>query len=232
MRKWFVAVIISCLFILPITTSKAAFDGIKLGDFSRNSQLYQSLENNQFSQLNQIIILPKQSFDQKEAAGIINRIAALPNSLIAKINQRGISIKLFTEKLTDNPSVRHLAGKAPRGYNDSTTWDDVQGIGGGKVVLVKIGCSDTGRGHGSVNLELHELAHSIDQLVFDNISEKNEFIRVWRVEHENLFPGNSYFNYPEEYFAETFAMYYLNPGTKERLKEKAPGTYKFIDDLL
>ncbi|MCM3566888.1 anthrax toxin lethal factor-related metalloendopeptidase [Neobacillus mesonae] len=231
MRKWFISFIVTGLFLLSMTTSQAFFDGIRLGDFPRTSQLYQSLKNIPSQSLNNIIVLPKKIFDQHEAAAIINRIAALPNSILYNLYHQGISLKLFTGKLTDNPTARQLAGQIPRGYQINTTWDDVPGIGGGKTVLVKIGFSEKGKGHGSVNLELHELAHSIDKYVFNNISQTKVFKQVWEKEHDQLFSGNSYFLYPEEYFAETFAMFYLNDKTRNQLKLKAPLTFKLISNL-
>jgi Pro-Pro endopeptidase len=150
---------------------------------------------------------------------------------LQKIKNKGINLKLFMGKLTDNPTASQLAGQVPRGYTSNVTWDDVPGIGGSKLVLVKIGSSEPGEGHGSVNLELHELAHSIDRYVFGEISGSKEFIRVWEKEHDQLFPGNSYFLYPEEYFAEIFGMYYLNKDTKELLRIKAPQTYEFMKQL-
>ncbi|MFJ7725645.1 toxin [Neobacillus sp. NPDC097160] len=232
MRKWVVSIIITGLFLSSITTSQASFDGTMLGDFPSNSVLYQSFKDNKSRQLlNQIIILPKQSFNQKEAAAMISRIGSLSSSLLEKVNQNGINVKLFTGKLTDNPTASQLAGQVPRGYQANITWDDVPGIGGSKVVLAKIGSSAQGKGHGSVNLELHELAHSIDRYVFGDISGSEEFHRVWEKEHEQLFPGNGYFLFPEEYFAEAFAMYHLNKDTKEQLLLKAPLTYKFIKSL-
>ncbi len=232
MRKWSIAFVITCLFLSFITASHASYDGVKLGNYPRNSILYQDLKNDRSLQLlNHIIILPKDTFSQEQAAVIINRIDLLPYSLLRKINNHSITLKLFTGRLTDNPTARQLAGQIPRGYHSKTTWDDVPGIGGSKVVLVKIGCSNTGQGHGSVNLELHELAHSIDRIVFDNITSTKEFKNVWQQEHERLFPGNSYFLYPEEYFAETFAMFYLNKDTKQQLQENAPKTFEFITKL-
>jgi Pro-Pro endopeptidase len=125
-----------------------------------------------------------------------------------------------------------LAGQTPRGYHSQITWDEVPGIGGSEVVLVKIGNSEKGMGHGSVNLELHELAHSIDRLVFQSISKDKTFQFIWEEERGILFPGNSYFIlHAEEYFAETFAMYYLNEETKEQLKKFAPQTYDFFKEL-
>ncbi len=232
MRKSFIAIIFAGLFLSSITTSQASNDEILLGDYSKNSLLYQSLEvEHSFPLLEQIIVLPNQPFDEQETADIISRINSLPYSLLEKINNQGINLKLFTGKLTDNPTARQYAGQVPRGYNSNVTWDDIPGMGGSKVVLVKIGASEKGEGHGSVNLELHELAHSIDRYVYDEISGSKDFLRVWEKEHEQLFPGNSYFLYPEEYFAESFAMYYLNNDTKELLLTKAPLTYQLIKGL-
>jgi Pro-Pro endopeptidase len=233
MRKWVVSSVIAGLFMSMITTSKASFDSISLGEYPRNSELYQSIDNeNSLQQLNQMIILPNSLFDEKAAAGIINRMASLPESLLEKINQNDITLKLFTGKLTDNQTARYLAGQIPRGYHSQTTWDAVPGIGGSQVVLVKIGHSEKGKGHGSVNLELHEMAHSVDKLVFENISKNKEFQLIWEEERGILFPGNSYFIlHAEEYFAETFAMYHLNNDTNKQLKSAAPLTYQFIKDI-
>jgi Pro-Pro endopeptidase len=233
MRKWFVSSIIAGLLMSIITTSQASFDSIKLVDYPRNSELYQLIKDEtSLQQLNEIILLPKSIFDEKAAAGIINRMANLPETLLEKINEEDITLKLFTGKLTDNQTASYLAGQIPRGYNSQTTWDEVPGIGGSQVVLVKIGSSEKGKGHGSVNLELHEMAHSIDSLVFENISKDKVFQLIWEEERGILFPGNSYFIlHAEEYFAETFAMYYLNDETKLQLKKLAPQTYDFIQSL-
>ncbi|WHX98991.1 toxin [Neobacillus sp. DY30] len=233
MRKWVVSSIIAGLFLSMITTSQASFDSIPLGDYPRNSELYQLIKNESSLQpLNEIILLPKSLFDEKAAAGIITRISNLPETLLEKINEEDITLKLFTGKLTDNQTARYLAGQIPRGYNTQTTWDEVPGIGGSQVVLVKIGHSEKGKGHGSVNLELHEIAHSIDNLVFQNISKDKEFQLIWEEERGILFPGNSYFIlHAEEYFAETFAMYYLNDKTKLELKKLAPQTFDFFQRL-
>ncbi|MFS0776406.1 toxin [Neobacillus sp. 3P2-tot-E-2] len=233
MRKWVVSSIIAGLFLSIITTSQASFDSITLGEYPRNSELYQLINNeSNLEQLNEMILLPKSIFDEKAAAGIITRMASLPEALLDKINDQDITLKLFTGKLTDNQTARYLTGQIPRGYKSQTTWDEVPGIGGSQVVLVKIGSSEKGKGHGSVNLELHEMAHSIDKLVFQNVSQNKEFQLIWEEERGILFPGNSYFIlHSEEYFAETFAMYYLSDETKLQLKELAPETYDFFQSL-
>ncbi len=233
MRKWVVSSIIAGLLLSMITTSQASFDSVLLADYPRNSELYQLLNtDSSFESLNQMIELPKTLFDEKEAAAIINRIGQLPETLLIKSNNQGIILKLFIGKLTDNRTARYLAGQIPRGYHSQTTWDEVPGIGGSQVVLVKIGHSEKGKGHGSVNLELHELAHSIDSLVYQNISKSRKFQLVWEEERGKMFPGNSYFIlHAEEYFAEAFAMYYLNEDTKGQLQKIAPQTFQFFKGL-
>lgn len=233
MRKWVVSLMIAGMFLSMITTSQASFDSIKLADYPKNSELYQHINTEILNQqLQELVFLPKTIFDQKEAAAIINRIGSLPETLLNKINKQGIILKLFTGKLTDNRTASYLTGQIPRGYQTQTTWDEVPGIGGSQVVLVKIGHSEKGKGHGSVNLEIHELAHSIDKLVYQNVSQSLEFKLVWEQERGIIYPGNSYFIlHPEEYFAETFAMFHLNNDTKDLLRKKAPKTFEFLNQL-
>ncbi|MCZ0755127.1 toxin [Anoxybacillus sp. J5B_2022] len=183
--------------------------------------------------LQKIVIVPDTPFDHAKAEKMIRTLAHIDPALLKKVADHQIYIKLFTGKLTDEPSARYLRGQTPRGYISSITWDDVPGLGGSHLVLVKIGHSEKGKGHGSVNLELHELAHSIDYIVFNHIHATSPFLAIWREEAKQLFPHNYYFlDYPEEYFAESFAYYYYNNETRLRLKETAPKTYQFIKQLI
>ncbi|WP_400241847.1 toxin [Niallia sp. JL1B1071] len=182
--------------------------------------------------LGNIIILPEESFDQVVAAAMIERLNHLPSTLLYKVQSSGIKVKLFTGKLTDNKTAKKFAGIIPRGYTSKKTWDDVPGIGGGKVVLVKIGASEKGKGHSSVNLEYHELAHSIDYKVLNDASTTEAYRLVWNEEKGTLFPNRHYFlQYAEEYFAETFAMFYIGGKEKEKLLQLAPKTYRYIASI-
>jgi Pro-Pro endopeptidase len=182
--------------------------------------------------LQQLFLFPQSSFDEKESVQIIQSIHKLPPSLLSKLVEKDVKLKLFNGKLTDNASAAHLKGVRPRGYASDATWDDVPGMGGSQIVYVKIGASDKGKGHSSVNLELHELAHSIDQIVYGGIQDNDKFLSIWRKEVRSLFPNQLYFiNYPEEYFAEAFAMYYVNQEQNQCLKEYAPQTYSYIQSL-
>ncbi|WP_044748364.1 anthrax toxin lethal factor-related metalloendopeptidase [Bacillus alveayuensis] len=191
------------------------------------------IPSDKYEALKQIVILPEGEFAEQEAKKMIETLAKTDKDLLQDIAKKRIYVKFFTGKLTDEPTARYLRGKIPRGYTHSpVTWDDVPGLGGNHIVLVKIGHSERGKGHGSINLELHELAHSIDRLVFNGIRFQPRFLAIWRKEAHHLFSGNPYFlDYPEEYFAESFAMYYYSRETRQQLKENAPLTYQYIKNL-
>lgn len=232
MRKFFMIIMVIVFSIPLLGTSQVAIKGIALKDFSKDSLLYQSIKPRSVQQLGDIVILPDEPFDQLEAAEIISRLDKLPTSILTKIDREGVHVNLFVGKLTDNPTAKHLKGVIPRGYKNKTEWDDVPGMGGTETVLVKIGASEKGKGHGSVNLELHELAHSIDRYVYQEIRNDPVFLKIWKQECVDLFTGQAYFNtFPEEYFAETFAMFYLGDETREKLKQDAPKTYEFFQTL-
>ena len=232
MKRMMALFILMTLTLSLMGSSQAAMGGIQLKNYPHNSLLHQSLVLQSQSLIGNIIILPIDPFDELKAAEIIERIDRLPFFLLKKIDSEDIKLKLFNGKLTDNPTAQYLSGIIPRGYKSQTTWDDVPGIGGSKTVLVKIGFSEKGKGHGSVNLELHELAHSIDKYVYNGIRYNQKFLTVWKLESAKLFPNQDYFlTFPEEYFAEAFAYYYLDSETNKLLKDKAPETYQFIKDL-
>jgi hypothetical protein len=218
-------------FILP-GGLHANVNGTALKDYPRQSTLKNSLDVQQLNLLGEIFLLPETMEQPEEAAKIISRVGQLPESMLKKIISNGINMVLFEGKLTDNPSAQDLKGITPRGYPSGKTWDDVPGVGGSKLVLVKIGNSAKGVSHGSVNLELHELAHSLDRHVYGMIREDERFLEIWKEESPYVFPGRSYMlDYPEEYFAETFAMYYLGGEYRELLQETANETYLFIKGL-
>ncbi|WP_423407147.1 anthrax toxin lethal factor-related metalloendopeptidase [Heyndrickxia sp. MSNUG] len=232
MRKIAQVFIVILLSFTLLGSSNANMDGIFLNEFPKHSILFHLIDMETVSLVGQMIVLPEDDFNQEEAAGIINRIAMLPDSMLQKAVNHNIRVKLFEGNLTDNPSARHLKGVIPRGYTTNRTWDQVPGIGGSRTVLVKIGSSDKGKGHSSVNLELHELAHSLDRHVYGGIREEDQFLKIWRQESRLLFPGRAYFlEYPEEYFAESFAMFYIGGMPTRLLQQAAPQTYQYIKSL-
>ncbi|MBW8350909.1 toxin [Bacillus sp. IITD106] len=227
MRKWLIVLPFLFIIIFAITTTtKATYEGIPLSE----SDLYAELTLKSGIYLKDIVVLPEDSYNFNEATDIIKRLDKLPPSILSKVDEDKIKIILFNGKLTDNPSAAYLKGKIPRGYPENVTWDDVPGIGGSKFVLVKIGCSNKGKGHGSELLEYHELAHTLYHLVYND--KKSEFKNIWAHEAKLLFPNNSYFlNYDEEYFAEGFAYYFSSADTRKLMKKNAPETFHFFAGL-
>ncbi|NQD65560.1 toxin [Bacillus haikouensis] len=223
----FLLIIIASFIIWKQT--QASYSGILL----KHSSIQSSLQLQSQEHLGNIILLPETDFDKSEAKGIIRRLDHIPPHLLSAVESEEIKVRLFEKKLTDFSSTSHLKGVTPRGYtNKSTTWDDLPGIGGSKLVLIKIGHSQKGMGHDSINLELHELAHSIDRYIVNEPYSEMAFMQVWKREAPLLFPGRSYFiDYQEEYYAETFAMYYFSSDSRNLLKRKAPSTYQYFKSL-
>ncbi|MEH7381896.1 toxin [Bacillus sp. JJ1533] len=228
--------ILTLLFILVGFTyhpGEASPSGVPLKDY-QSLTLYTETSNlKNYKTLKEIIFLPETNFNESEAAQMIERVNQIDDIILQGLVDKGVVLKLFTGLLTDEPTAVYLKGEKPRGYSENgPTWDLVPGIGGSEVVLAKIGYSEKGKGHGSINLELHELAHSIDKFVFDSISEDPYFLAIWNKEVKQLFPHRDYFSdYPEEYFAETFAMFYLSEQSRNQLKLSAPMTYQLFADL-
>ncbi|RHW42895.1 hypothetical protein D1B31_04180 [Neobacillus notoginsengisoli] len=152
-----------------------------------------------------------------------------PNILVA-LHKAGVEVKFINFALTELPEYAYLKGVVPRGWEHTPyTWDDVPGAGG-KTVVARIGYSDAGNMHSSLNLELHETAHAIDYYVFGNISHSEEFRKIHSEERLG-FSDNAYYTYPEEYFAETFAYFHRGDESRNHLKAVAPKTYEFMDKL-
>lgn len=232
-NKTWIIIIFSIVGLFSFYTfSHANQDGRSWSELPSNDPLKHEKLLTENKSMQQLFIFPQSPFDEKESLQIMQSIYKLPSSLLTKLVENDVKIKLFNGKLTDNASVAHLKGIKPRGYKQNATWDDVPGMGGSHTVYVKIGASDKGNGHGSVNLELHELAHSIDHIVYRDLSNNHKFMIIWSQEVQILFPNQPYFtNYPEEYFAEAFAMYYVNQEQSQRLKSLAPQTYSYIKPL-
>jgi len=227
MRKWLIVPPILLIIIFAIsTTSQATYVGIPLSE----SGFYKGLNLQSGNYLKDIVVLPEDLNNHKDAAETIKRLDHLPSSILAEVEKNKVKIILFNGKLTDNPSAANLKGKIPRGYPNNITWDEIPGIGGSKLVLVKLGYSQKGKGHGSVLLEYHELAHTLYHLVYNE--KKSEFNKIWVNEANQLFPNNPYFlNYEEEYFAESFAYYFYSDDTRNILKKLAPETFQFFTRL-
>ncbi|KAA0550136.1 toxin [Bacillus sp. BGMRC 2118] len=232
MRKTFSILLLIMILFIPVVVFKgteASQGDVLLRENKTMMKRLSSIQTLEY--LKDIVVLPEDSFDEEEVLQMINRISKIHPSILEKLVSQNVRLKLFTGILTEQTGFTHLKGVKPRGYV-RYTWDDVPGAGGSKLVMAKIGHSHKGKGHGSINLELHELAHSIDKFAFHSIRDDTKFIEIWKEEAPLLFPAQPYFiNHSEEYFAESFAMYNLSFFTSSDLFIRAPKTYEYIKSL-
>lgn len=199
---------------------------------SEPSEPSQPSEPNQSDLTAKVVKLPSGYYDVAEANKMIANINKFGDNILQRMYNNRVEVHLVNGPITNQPSMRHLRGVTPRGWEGTgKTWDDIPGSGGNPVI-VRIGYSDTGMGHGSLNLELHETAHAIDTYVFNRYSSSSQFRYAFNYEARRLF-GNDGYNsvYPEEYFAESSSMYFLNSTTRARLQQNAPITYNYIQSI-
>lgn len=176
-------------------------------------------------------------YDQAEVDAILQRMGVFPEQMLRALINNDVHVYLVDFPITRLPDFAYLSGEVPRGWESTDlTWDDVPGAGG-DVVAVRIGYSEPGEGHSSINLEYHELGHAIDYNVLGDqkIHSFAPFPQIHLEERPNLWPDNTfdapYMDYIEEYFAETLALYYLDGEHRDKLQKEAPKTYTFIEQL-
>lgn len=228
----------TCLFLLcflpALTLAKGDITGLTLKEAEIRHQLNIEIENKEVKELlEQLIMVPlNNDYNHDEVSGMVSRLAHIHPTILHDLVVNNVKVKLFSGKLTDEPYFADLKGISPRGWSSHKTWDQVPGAGGTYFAAAKIGASEPGNGHGSINLELHETAHSVERTIFNGLRDNDEFLEIWREEVPILFQDDQYFNsYPEEYFAEVFAMYYLSKDTNIEVQLKAPKTYEYIQRL-
>lgn len=219
-------IIALCLVVPSIEITKP-FTGITLNRAvsSEKPSYTSSLQNQDL--LESMVIVPHEVSKKQELGNMLSTIDQIDRPLLQYLKDNGIMIRLFNGALTDEPLLYPLKWQHPRGWEQKVTWEEVPGSGGGWLISAKIGASEPGNGHSSLNLELHEIGHT----VYNQLSpaQKLKFTDIWKKEVSMMFPENKYFSsYVSEYYSEAFAHYYFNTRSVELLKERAPSTYQFF----
>lgn len=127
---------------------------------------------------------------------------------------------------------------------DGREWANVPGAGGATLANARIPTrivvnklyDRSVHGHGSINLFLHEHAHSLDSLYeLRHISHSAEWRKIHGGQDVQQYLGNVCGKYcqssAEESFAELFATYYACPASREQMDEEAPEAHDFFRDL-
>ncbi|MDL4839727.1 anthrax toxin lethal factor-related metalloendopeptidase [Aquibacillus rhizosphaerae] len=227
-----VMVIILFFSFLPYVEITRPFNGIMLQHAKGNQDLLQLQSLKNADLLYKLIIIPEKLTDTKSLSNMVNRINRIDRALLEMLVDQGVKVRLFEGKLTDEPLLYYLKWDQPRGWKRETTWENVPGSGGSWLVSAKIGASMPGKGHSSINLELHEIGHTVYHVLMNDPSYATKIQHAWNKEVEFMFSGQDYFvNYPSEYFAEMFAYYYKNKRTNAIIKLKAPVTYELFNEF-
>jgi hypothetical protein len=121
---------------------------------------------------------------------------------------------------------------------DGRDWAEVPGAGGSPYAYAptRIVVNRMDEGHGSVDLFLHEEAHTMDSTYGSfKISSSEPFKQLMTnpsVTHylDSISSVGYYQNFAEA-FAEIFARFHAGPDSKKILEEKAPEAAEFIKNL-
>lgn len=169
-------------------------------------------------------------YDQAEVQKMIDRLSRLPSSIKKELVNEGIELYLIDFPIPQLEGYEYLENEHPRGHPEGTTWNDITGMSTGNVAVAKIGYSYPNQYSSTILLEYHELFHAIDEGILGNLSvtELGEFIAVHEEEHDWLDPGEDYYEYIEEFFAEAAAYYYRGGEYRNILKARTPKTYNFF----
>ncbi|KGX83301.1 anthrax toxin lethal factor-related metalloendopeptidase [Pontibacillus marinus] len=228
LRFFVIVLIITLCMVVPSIEITKPFTGITLNKAisSEEPSELSSLQNKDI--LKSMIYVPYKVEEEQALENMLKTIDGIDRPLLQFLQANGVMIRLFNGNLTDEPLLFPLKWKRPRGWEQDVTWSEVPGSGGGWLISAKIGSSSPGNGHSSINLELHEIGHTVFNHLSD--SQKAQFKEAWQEEVNMMFPKREYFSsYISEYFSESFAFYYYNANTSNHLKWNAPLTYKFME---
>jgi Pro-Pro endopeptidase len=153
-----------------------------------------------------------------EHLNMVNRQAAkIPPSVMEATRAAGRPIQVLAGRgITDHPEFAHLKGVTPRGYPAGMTWDDVGGAGGGATIVVANKIEQSG----SLNLVLHEHAHTYDYVMAKKSGARPSDSPEWRRAHEQGQWSDAYLaNHPEEGYAESFARYFGGKASRSFLTQ-------------
>lgn len=170
--------------------------------------------------VNRLLQLPT-TYDANEVNKIKAAMANVDRSYLHGMVNVDSKVRLINGKITDQPEFAIVKGKMVPGTR--IYYDDVPGACNGLLACVRLGLPD------SDSTALHEVGHVVNNYVMKNAAWHSQFVPLWNMEAA-LFTTNTHFiNYPDEYYAQTFADYFRNTTTRSQLLTKAPLTYNYFN---
>lgn len=171
---------------------------------------------------------------------VMDVYSRLPVDLIITLRKRNRGIDLVADNVTTHPAMESYSNVRPRGWAEGRTWSEVPGAGATGRHGTIIAGNSLHRGHGAVDLILHEVGHTVDRYFKDRdggmeFSSASLFAAVNETTpFEALYgPGAGYVrSHEEENFAEMFAFYFASPETRQHLRETFPAGYGYFESAL
>lgn len=168
---------------------------------------------------------------------VTDRLENVPARVVTQTDAQGARAIMFSGNLTDVWGYRSLKGVQPRGWPEGSTWDIVPGAGSPEGFAANPGREQTGRGHGSTSLALHEYGHVVDHAMASHsasrITSEQAWMRGPQREVRSRASATDYVTkYPEEWFAESFARYTKSRESQAALARWYPKTWEFLRERL
>lgn len=168
---------------------------------------------------------------------VMDIYSRLPVELLITLRKRNRGIDLVADNVTTHPAMESYSDVRPRGWAEGRTWSEVPGAGATGRHGTIIAGNSLHRGHGSVDLILHEVGHTVDRYFKDrdgsmDFSNTRLFSEVnGTTPFENLYgPSAGYqSSNEEENFAEMFALYFASPETRQHLSETFPAGHSYFE---
>lgn len=158
--------------------------------------------------------------DEARGREVVDDLAKVPESVHVRLQNHFLGgsddagIYVGSKNITELDKMGMLRGKQPRGWSEGKTWDDVPGAYSPGIRRLLIGPN---KGHGSVDLSLHEFGHGVDAALGD-ISHSARWVKmyteIFRLAETRMSPYFKQSGFPgkEELFAELFGAVYGKPG--------------------
>lgn len=177
------------------------------------------------------IILVSENIDERDLEDFMTEFRKFPTHLNKEIIKKGGTIHLIHGNgVTDDPTWKN----GDRTF-DGRSWENVPGSGGIPRIKrpTRIVVNRFNEGHGSINLFLHEHAHTLDYTYKIKGVSNSPLWRDLIARNENvstyLRKCGRYCNENEnERFAELFALYHHSPESRQEMEEAIPEIANFF----
>lgn len=221
------SIMFALLLFIPLSTSPVFAEAFEYKDHSENH----TYPTEAIEELVEVYSFDD-DYDANEVQKMIDRLEVIPANIIEESVKYGARLAMIDFNIPQLEGFTDLAGEHPRGHEDHITWEDMFGIARGMQGVTTIGYTFPRDYQGSVQLDYHEFFHVVSFIMLGEVlTDLDEFIAIHEEEKDKLVPGDDYYEYIEEYFAEAAAFYYRGGDYREQLKSRTPKTYHFFAEL-